>query len=86
MVRSLTERDFFLLPLWEKVATGGLRPPFFFARTPMLCIGYTKSAPDEGSLSAETDPSSVFASRSHLLPQGEKGSKGRPYAAAFGKR
>jgi len=28
----------FLLPLWEKVAIGGLRPPFF--KTPMLCIGY----------------------------------------------
>src|SRR5258705_4002706 len=36
-----------LLPLWEKVAVGGLRPPFF-NRTPMLCIGYAKSAPDEG--------------------------------------
>src|SRR5260221_14712120 len=42
----------FLLPLWEKVAVGGLRPPFF-NRTPMLCIGYAKSAPDEGSLSID---------------------------------
>jgi hypothetical protein len=31
---------------------GGLRPPFF-RRTPMLCIGYAKSVPDEGSFSAE---------------------------------
>src|SRR5712664_889343 len=36
-----------LLPLWEKVAIGGLLPPSF-KRTPMLCIGYAKSAPDEG--------------------------------------
>src|SRR5229473_8253795 len=36
-----------LLPLWEKVAVGGLWPPFF-NRTPMLCIGYAKSVPDEG--------------------------------------
>src|SRR5215470_3166879 len=28
--------------------------------------------PDEGSLSAETDPSPGFASRSHPLPQGER--------------
>jgi hypothetical protein len=40
----------FLLPLWEKVATGGLRPPS--SKTPMLCIGYAKSATDEESLSA----------------------------------
>jgi len=70
-----------LLPLWEKVATGGLRPPFFNG-TPMLCIGYAKSVPDEGSASAERDPSPVFAEfiigrrfaptswRSHPLPQG----------------
>jgi len=25
----LVEASFFLLPLWEKVAIGGLRPPFF---------------------------------------------------------
>src|SRR5262245_12867726 len=43
-------RLFFLLPLWEKVAIGGLRPPFL--GTPMLCIGYANSATDEGSLSA----------------------------------
>src|ERR1700738_1017004 len=36
------------IPLWEKVAVGGLRPPFF-NRTPMLCIGCAKSVPDEGS-------------------------------------
>src|SRR6266849_2426776 len=36
-----------LLPLWEKVAVGGPQPPFF-SRTPMLRIGYAKSAPDEG--------------------------------------
>src|SRR5229473_1243311 len=39
-----------LLPLWEKVAVGGLRPPCYH-RTPMLCIGYAKSVPDEGSCS-----------------------------------
>src|ERR1700681_643176 len=39
----------------------------------MLCIGYAKSATDEGSASAERHP--VFASRSHPLPQGERGSK-----------
>jgi hypothetical protein len=38
---------FFLLPLWEKVAVGGLRPPFF-DRTPMRCIGYAKFVADEG--------------------------------------
>src|SRR5258708_2223510 len=35
---------------------GGLRPPFFSNRTPMLCIGYAKSAPDEGFPSAERTP------------------------------
>ena len=62
----------------------------------MLCIGYAKSVPDEGSLSAERNPSPVFAEfiigrraaptrwRSHPLPQG--GGKKEPYAAAFGKR
>ena len=39
-----------LLPLWEKVVIGGLWPPFL--ATPMLRIGYAKSAPDEGSLSS----------------------------------
>ena len=39
---------------------------------------------DEGSLSAETDPSSVSAllRRDHLLPQGEKGSRTRAPACA----
>jgi hypothetical protein len=43
---------FFLLPLQEKVAIGGLRPavPFSFS-TPMLCIGYALSVPDEGFIS-----------------------------------
>jgi hypothetical protein len=36
-----------LLPLWEKVAIGGLRPPSL-KRTPMLRIGCAKSVPDEG--------------------------------------
>ena len=45
----------FLLPLWEKAAIGGLRPPFC-NRTPMHCIGYAKSVPDEGSFTAETTP------------------------------
>src|ERR1700730_14670393 len=51
----------------------------------MLSIGYAKSVPDEGSASAEKDPSPVFAEfiigrrfaptpwRSHPLPQGERG-------------
>src|SRR5437667_8509690 len=30
--------------------------------------------PDEGSASADTDPSSALPSARHLLPQGEKGS------------
>jgi len=42
-----------LLPLWEKVAVGGLRPPFF-NRTPMLCIGHAKSVPDEGLRSIDS--------------------------------
>jgi len=42
----------FLLPLWEKVAIGGLQPPFF-SRTPMPCIGCAQSVPGEGSLSAD---------------------------------
>ena len=61
-----------LLPLWEKVAIGGLRPPFF-NRTPMLRIGYAKSVPDEGLwLIDRPDPSPVFASQSHPLPQEER--------------
>jgi len=39
-------------PLWEKVAIGGPRPQFL--RTPMLRIGYAKSATDEGFLSVNT--------------------------------
>src|ERR1700674_908669 len=40
---------------------GGLRPPLLKARTPMLCIGYgyDVSWADEGSASAERDPSPV---------------------------
>jgi hypothetical protein len=33
----------------------------------MRCIGYAKSAPDEGSASAETDPSPAFDA-SHPKP------------------
>jgi hypothetical protein len=81
--------------LWEKVAVGGLRPPFF-NRTPMRCIGYAKSVPDEGSLSAERNPSPVFAEfiigrrsaptrwRATLSHKGR--GKKEPYTAAFGKR
>src|SRR5258706_13720390 len=36
-------------------------------------VARTKSAPDEGSFAAERNPSPVFASRSHPLPQGERG-------------
>ena len=36
-------------------------------------VAWTESAPDEGFASAERDPSPVFASRSHPLPQGERG-------------
>ena len=44
---QLVEVALFPSPLWEKVAVGGLGPPFF-NETPMLCIGYAKSVPDEG--------------------------------------
>jgi len=43
-----------------------------FLPSPLVGEGGAQSAPDEGSLSAETDPSPVFASRSHPLPQGER--------------
>ena len=33
---------------------GGLQAAVL--RTPMLCIGYVQSAPDEGSVSADTNP------------------------------
>src|SRR5260370_38223692 len=36
-------------------------------------VARTKSAPDEGSFAAERNPSPVFASRVHPLPQGERG-------------
>jgi len=69
----------FLLPLWEKVAIGGLRLPFF-SRTPMPCIGYAQSVPDEGSLSAdegfssaERDPSPGSQERSDLSHKGRGG-------------
>src|SRR5207248_2439992 len=48
-----------------------------------------REAPDEGSLSAATDPSSAFASLRHLLPQGEKEakiSKTTPCTVANGRR
>ena len=35
-------------------------------------VARTQSVPDEGSVSTDRDPSSAFASRRHLLPQGEK--------------
>jgi hypothetical protein len=40
----------------------------------MLCIGCAKSVPDEGCVTAETDPSPVCdaSHRSHPLPQGER--------------
>ena len=47
--------------------------PFLFSFSP--CGRRWREAPDEGSVSAETDPSPVFASRSHPLPQGERGRK-----------
>jgi hypothetical protein len=52
----MNQGPLFLLPLWEKVAIGGLRPPFF-NRTPMLCIGYANSVPDEWYLSRGENPS-----------------------------
>jgi len=80
MARSLWSQALFLLPLWEKVAIGGLRPPFF--KTPMLRIGYAKSATDEGSLSASGKgslsrgdrPLTRIASNDAIrpLPQGER--------------
>jgi hypothetical protein len=57
---------------------GGLRPPFF-SRTPMLCIGYAKSVPDQGLfLSIDRNSSPVFASRSHPLPQRGEGITSAP--------
>src|SRR5882762_4461671 len=53
------------------------RPPRFLPLSP-CGRGWTRceaSRTGEGFLSADRDPSSVFASRSHLLPQGEKGRK-----------
>jgi hypothetical protein len=41
----------------------GLRPPFL--RTPTLCVGYAKSATDEGCVSAERNASPAFASLRH---------------------
>jgi len=38
----------------------------------MLCIGYAKSVPDEGSASTERYPSPALASLRHPLPQGEQ--------------
>ena len=52
----------------------GPRAAFF--PSPLVGEGGARSAPDEGSLSAETDPSPVsrcFASTIHPLPQGERG-------------
>src|SRR5882672_8412710 len=45
------------------------------------------SAPDEGSLSAETDPSPVrdASHRGHPLPQGERERKNRPHQPRFGQ-
>src|SRR5258705_4156751 len=37
-------------------------------------VARTKSVPDEGSASAERDPSPALASLGHPLPQGERGS------------
>jgi hypothetical protein len=54
----------FLLPLWEKVAIGGLRPPFF-SRPPMPCIGYAQSVPDEESFSADEGFSSAERETPH---------------------
>jgi hypothetical protein len=53
--------------LWEKVAIGGFRPPFF-NMTPMLCIGYAKSASDEGFASVERDPSPGSISLGWISP------------------
>src|SRR5690242_5249772 len=45
--------------------------PFF--PSPLVGEGGARSAPDEGTVSADRDPSPVFASRSHPRPQGERG-------------
>src|ERR1700704_4461309 len=44
---QLVEVALFPFPLVGEGGVGGLRPPFL-SRTPMLCIGYAKSVPDEG--------------------------------------
>src|SRR6266851_4864411 len=75
-----------LLPLWEKVAVGGLRPPFF-NRTPMLRIGYAKSVPDEGLRRSPIDrnpsPVSNFATliRATLSHKGRGKKKEKKRAA-----
>jgi len=87
LVESISSQVLSLLPLWEKVAIGGLWPPFF-NRTPMPCIGYAKSVPDEGSASAgakrvyraEKDPSHL-SMRSDLS---HKGRGGPPMLFHFG--
>jgi len=46
-IMQLVEVALFPFPLVGEGGVGGLRPPFL-SRTPMLCIGYAKSVPDEG--------------------------------------
>src|SRR6266478_6321362 len=57
------------------VGEGGQRrpPAAVLNRTPMLCIGYAQSAPDEGSLSAETDPSPVRDANASRPPSPTRG-------------
>ncbi len=44
----------------------------------MLCIGYATSVPDEGSASAERDPSPASAPLRHPLPQGVRETEREP--------
>src|SRR5207245_5328628 len=63
-------------PCRRLLTVGGLRPPFS-NRTPMLCIGYAKSASDEGFVSMDRNPSPVShltmrATLSHTRGAGKK--------------
>src|SRR5258705_5024311 len=61
-----------LLPLWEKVAIGGLWPPYLNKNADAL-HRHTQSAPDEGSVPADTNPSSGFDASASKPPSPARG-------------
>src|ERR1700722_15894047 len=66
-------RPFETTDLRQIQGLSSLPPPRFLSLLPLWeKVARTKSVPDEGVLCAERDPSPVFASRSHPLPQGER--------------